>query len=342
MPCFHRAVLCSYLWIHLVVAGCGSPGAEPAPDAPRSTVPVSAAGELAVTSAVSLQVPPEAAPIVGMLAAATDGPDDPARFLVDCMVATLPDGPVKSVATRAAPLVAAYLNATLDDIAPHFVAGVDAIGAGLSRIATQLGTIETWRIAADGSAVRTITAARFELGAPPAGVGATPVTVSLAESGLPNIAVEVRVSLDSAGRVAIGEHGVAMPYGALLRLGLDRAVVPSVVPMARDLATALDALVDCDRLGAAIADQIGIGSSSLYRAACRAGMTAIASEIDDHIAAIDERAFRIDLSGAAQGVDVDGDGSLDELRSGAWAGSLSVDSARQPITASRFTGTRIR
>jgi hypothetical protein len=85
-----------------------------------------------------------------------------------------------------------------------------------------------------------------------------------------------------------------------------------------------------------------VGSTSLYRAACRAGMTAIASEIDDRIAAIDDAAFRLDVSGAAQGVDVDGDGSLDELRAGRWTGTLSVGDARQPLGGAQFTGIKAR
>jgi hypothetical protein len=85
-----------------------------------------------------------------------------------------------------------------------------------------------------------------------------------------------------------------------------------------------------------------VGSASLYRAACRAGMTAIASEIDDRLAAIDATPFRLAVTGAGQGVDLDGDGSLDELRTGSWSGSLTVGSSRQPISAARFTGTRLR
>jgi hypothetical protein len=115
-----------------------------------------------------------------------------------------------------------------------------------------------------------------------------------------------------------------------------------VASTARDLASALGVLVDCDRLAALLADRIGVGSPSLYRTACRAAMTAIASEIDDRIAAIDATSFRIEVSGAAQGVDVDGDGSLDELRAGTWTGSFSVGSAHQPLDLARFAGMRVR
>jgi hypothetical protein len=48
----------------------------------------------------------------------------------------------------AAPYVAAYLNARLVEIAPRFVAGLDGIAAGVARIATHLGTLETLQIVA--------------------------------------------------------------------------------------------------------------------------------------------------------------------------------------------------
>jgi hypothetical protein len=71
-------------------------------------------------------------------------------------------------------------------------------------------------------------------------------------------------------------------------------------------------------------------------------MTAIASEIDDRLAAIDDAAFQIDVAGTAEGLDLDGDGSLDELRAGSWTGSLGIAGTREPITAARFTGAKVR
>src|SRR5262249_19761371 len=160
---------------------------------------------------------------------------------VDRMVATLPDGPVKTLAAEAAPYVAAYLNARLVQIAPRFVAGIDAIALGMSRIAGHLGTVELLQIDERGAAIRTITGVRFA-------IGAAPVVVSFADAGLADLATRVQVAIDAAGRLAIADHTLRFPYGALLRLGLDRVVVPSIEPAARDLASAFAALVDCARI----------------------------------------------------------------------------------------------
>ena len=309
--------------------GCGGPGAAPDAALP-STIPISPEGRFVVASELGIPIPPAAGPVLATLAAATDGPDDPTRYLVDRMIASLPDGATRTIATQVAPYVAAYLNARLADIAPGFVAGLDAIAGGLSRIASHLGTVETLQLDATGVGVRTITGVRFEL-------GAAAITVRFADCGLADIAVGVHVALDTWGQLTIADHSHALPYGALLRLGLDRAIAPSVAPAATDLASALAALVDCDRLGALVADRVGVGVPALYRAACRAGMIAIAGDLDDQLAAIDGSPVGLEVTGVATGVDLDGDGTMDAVRTGTWSGALYATGAREPILAASFT-----
>lgn len=331
----HRAPCCSIVSVAsfglALVASCGP--SSSAPDAPTSTVPTSPAGRFAIISTFDIAIPPAAGPVIDGLTAATDGPDDPTRYLLDRMIATLSDGAVKTIATAAAPYVAAYLNSRLADVAPGFVTGIDTIAGGLSRIAGRFSTIETLVIDSDGAAIRTITGARFD-GA------AAPVTVSFADAGLADITVGTHVALDPTGRVVIGDHAYGVPYGAMLRLGLDRAVIPGVEPAALDLATALGLLVDCERLGALVADRIGLGAPALYSTACRAAMTAAASELYARIAAIDSTPLALEVTGAAEGVDLDGDGTMDALRTGTWTGSLQTGSTREPIAAASFTGTK--
>ena len=330
---------CSLLALAWFTA-CGD-GPPPAPDAPPSMIPTSPAGIFTLTSTLDIEVPPAAAPVLARLIAATDGPDDPSRYLLDRMIATLPDGPIRTLAGNAAPYLAAYLNERLGEIAPGFVTGIDKLADGLSRIASHIGTVETLQIDATGAATRTITAVRFEL-------GAAPITLRLADNGLGDIVTSLDVTLDTAGAagpagtIALGTHAHALPYGAVLRLGLDRAVVGSVVPAAHDLAGALTALVDCDRLGTMVADRIGLGSEAPYRAACRAGMIAIASEVYDRIATIDDTPLGLELAGTALGIDLDANGTMDELRQGRWTGTVTSGSSRAAIQAASFTGKSSR
>lgn len=318
--------------LSLAIAGlvaCGGAPPSLAPDAPPSTIPTNPVGVFAVTSTMDFHVPGAAAPALQALLAATDGPDDPARFVVDRLVALLPDGSVKTIADAAAPLVAAYINARLSELAPHLMTGLDGLAIGLARIATHLGTVETLRIDSGGTGIRTITGVRFE-------VGNAVTVVPLASAGLTDLAAGVRVTLDATGRVAISEHEHALPYGALLRVGLDRAVAPSVAPAAGNLAGALGALLDCERLGGVIANRVGLGSATLYGAACRAAMTALAAEVDAQLAAIDRTPLGIEVAGTAMGYDGNGDGVMDELVAGRWTGSVYTDSDREPIDAASF------
>lgn len=315
--------------------GCGGSKPPPLPDAAVSTVPASPAGVFALSSTFELHVPSAAAPALETLLAATDSPDDPSRYLIDRMIATLPEGSVKKIATAAAPYVAAYLNARLVDLAPRFVPGIDGLATGLARIATHLGTVETLRVNADGTGSRVITAIRFD-------VNGTTKVVPLAAGGIADLAAGLRVTMDVTGRVGISEHEHALPYGAILRLGLDRAVAPSVEPTAGDLGGALGALLDCERLGSVIADRVGLGSPALYAGACRGTMTAIASEVDARLAAIDDTPLGIEVAGTAAGFDEDGDGVMDEMRAGIWTGAVYAGPDREPIDAASFTGAASR
>jgi hypothetical protein len=324
--------------VSLAFAGtvaCGGP--SPVPDA-APPVPSSPAGVFALTSTFDLRLPPPAEPAMATLIAATDGPDDPSRYVIDRMIATLPDGSPKTIAMVAAPYVAAYVNARLVEIAPRFVSGLGGIATGLARIATHFGTLESLQIDAGGTGVRTISGVRFEV------AGAVKV-VHLADAGLADISAAVRAVLDATGQLAISEHSHGLPYGAILRLGLDRAVVPSVVPTAHDLAEALAVLMDCDRLGAVVAERIGLGSAGLYGTACHAAMTAIASDLDEQLAAIDRISLGLEVAGTGHAIDHDGDGLIDEIAAGRWTGAVysgPAASDRELIDAASFSGSAVR
>lgn len=334
-----------------LASACASPSdAEPPLDA--SPAPLDPAGTFAVTSALSLAAPPPAAAAaVDELLAAIDGPDDPSRYLIDLMIARLPEGQVRTYAEAVAPYAAAYLRVRIDEVAPRFVDGARALGAGLSRIAHRFGTRETLAIDRSGAAIttaadvgrrwfplrRTIAGLRFEL-AP----GAAAVDVGFAPEGLPDLVVasraELEAPLDDAGgsdRFVIEHHTVALPYAAVLRLGFDRAVIPSVVPGTHDLADALVVLVDCAHLGALISDWIGLGSPALYAQACEIGLTSLAARIYARLDAIEMADVPLALTGAALAVDSDGNATMDALAGGAWTGTLG-----EVAVSGTFTGIR--
>jgi hypothetical protein len=245
-------------------------------------------------------------------------------------------------------------------VAPNFADGARGLAIGLSRIAQRFGTTETFDIVADGafdgaheavdddaagasdgdaasapsdgrvgSVRRTIIGLRFDLHA-----GRDVADVRFAPLGLPDLSGKTRVALDG-DHLTLDRHTLGLPYTKLLRLGFDFAVVPDVVPGAHDLAQALVELVDCNALGAAVSEWMGIGSPSFYATACRLGLSALASRIYDQIAAIDAAALPLDVGGEAWAVDANGDGPMDEIEMGTWTGSF----AGIAVTSS-FAGSR--
>lgn len=287
----------------LSLIACASNDDEITPDgAPAPTV-VDPSGRFVVHSAWTVAPPPGVTAVLAQLTAATDGPDDPSRFLIDHLVAGMDDGWTKTLASTLTPYVAAYVNFRIGEIAPGFAPGIRALAAGLDRSSKQFGTEETLAIGADGRAQRVIAAARFD-----------ETLIDLAR-----ITVDTRAVLDG-DRLTIAGHTLRLPHGDLVRAGFARAVIPSVVPGTCDLAEALIALVDCDHLGALIAERLGVGSAGFYAEACRVGVMAAAAEIDERLVALDGVQLELDVSGVARGLDHDGNGAMDTIEAGTWTG----------------------
>ena len=57
-------------------------------------------GSCVVASELAIPIPAAACPVIARLVAASHGPDDPARYLIDRMIGTLPDGAARTIATR--------------------------------------------------------------------------------------------------------------------------------------------------------------------------------------------------------------------------------------------------
>ncbi len=313
----------------LLCVGCSSDPEPTAPDAaapPVTTVPRDPAGRFVLSTTLDLEPPRAAASVIDALDRAASGPS---QFLLERMIATLPDGATKTVARVALPFVSAYLDVRLDEFAPRFVPGIHRLSTGFARIASHAELLEVWSIDARGDALRTIAGVQFDVGPAP--------VLAFADHGLADVAAATRVVLEGTGQLAFAHHAISLRYGALVRAGLDLAVVPTADPTSHDVAQALAALVDCTRLAALVADRIGIGSPLLYRGACIAAMTAVAAELDEHVVAIDAAPLVLDLTGAAIGVDLDHDGTMDAIRGGRWNGAATHTGAPQTVAAT-FAG----
>jgi hypothetical protein len=308
----------------LLFAACSGDDSAPTQDARPAPVPIDPAGQFAVRSSIALAMPPAAvSDVLGDLANATDGPDDPSRYLIELVIDRLPEGHVKTLATGLAPYVAAYVTDRIASAAPRFVPGVRLLVEGLARTAQRISTIEHVEIAPGGTMTRSIEGLRFDT-----------VDVYLADVGLPDVTVSTTVHVAGEG-VVIAAHTAGIAYGPLVRLGLDRAIVPSIVAGAHDLAGALRGLVDCDRLGALIADAVGIGPEALYANACAVGLTNAAARIYARLPAPEAPPIALSVAGTARAIDLEGDGTMDAIENGKWIGTFDGVA----IGASIFDGT---
>jgi len=308
----HRSLTFLFLSALVSTAACGDGDPASTPDAGIvAPTPVELRGQFDVQSRYTLAAPP--AEVGGMLSAlgdATDGSDDPSRYLVDLVISRLPEGEVKSLAQFLAPSIAAYVQAKLDMIAPRFAPGVRALAAGLAHLTTEFGTREELEIDAQGGVRRTLTALDVE---------GRVVDIARVTGTAHATLEDTTAGASPEHRVVVSEHALRLDYSQLLRLGFDRAVIPSVVPDAIDLGGALATLVDCEQLGAVLEAHLGLGSSALFAHACTLGLSVAAAEVDARM----PRGITLTLSlhGAARGVDTDRDGQLDTLQTGAWDGA---------------------
>jgi hypothetical protein len=309
------------------IASCATAEA-PRPDA--APPPIDPAGTYVLRSELHLAtpLPGPTTTILADVRAATDDPDDPSRFLVDRMIAELPDGTVKSVAQGLAPYLAAYLQARLSQVAPQLVPGIHAVSDQLATFSQQLDTIEAIRIDGDRNAVVVLTGLR---------VGK--IDVPLSTGGIPEPAVGARVMF-ADGDLAIEDHRLALPYSRLVRLALDRGIIPTVDPAAYDLPTLLHDLVDCEGLGQTVAQAAGGGFGAVYTEACDLSLRAIASEWYANLGALDGMTIDLAMHGDARGVDLDRDGHMDAIANGIWSGTIGPIGGEVTLGGSTFEGQR--
>ena len=290
--------------------------------------------KLASTYDISTNMPGTAGAVVNAFIDATDSPDDPTHYILDKLIGALPSGTFKSVLQGAEPFVAGYLNDRLLDVAPDFVTNILDFGDKFGQMAKKFGTIDTLVIAANGSAVHTVTGVHFI-------VDQEELDFLFKDYNLKDVAVaNVMTTLDSTGKLTIAEHKVPLSYGALLRLGVDNVIIPMVDPSATTLGDVLHDWVDCAAVGQYVYDAIGIGSPSTFESACTSGLSAAGTEIYHLIDGIDASALEFDETGVAKAIDNNGDHNADVLQTGKWTGNLVYSATPAPLATATFTGTK--
>jgi hypothetical protein len=341
-----RISLSSILLLALGVSGAGCATSTPGDDdgnggtgsgSGSQDIPLTAEGKYAVTSQfdIATNMPGTAGEVINQIIDATDSADDPTHWILDQLVAQLPTGSFKNTVQGAIPFVAGYLNDRLLDVAPDFVLTIRDLGNKFGQVARKFGTLETLEVGANGQAIKTVNGVHFV-------VDQIELDYLFKDYNVQDLSVPgVAVALDKTGRLTIGDHKVPLSYGKVLRIALDEMVIPLVDPSAVTLEDILKNVVNCHSVGQYVYEAVGIGSPSTFETACLGGLKAGANAIYSQMGKVDSVALEFGLTGSAKGVDKNHDGKLDQIQTGAWAGTLAYGGASAPLAAATFTGQRL-
>jgi len=300
-----------------------------------------ATGTYAMHSTFDLatNMPGTAGTVVNTIIAATDDPDDPTRWIVDEIIAQLPDGAIKTALNAGKEFAIGFLNDKLKDVTPDFVDSMIQAGNDFGDIAKHFGLNETFDLTRSGNgytAVHSVVGVHYKL-------DNIEGDFTFANYQVANVVVNnVSVTMDQTGQMTIAAHDVPLAYGKVLRLGLDAAIIPLLDPTAHSLNDLLAHKIDCTQVGTAIADALGLGfAAGAFKSACIAGLAAGANFVYAKIAAIDGNALQFSLSGTARAIDGNNDGKIDTIQTGSWSGTLTYGTTPTPLVPATFTGQRM-
>jgi hypothetical protein len=305
----------------------------------RGPLDVTGSYGLHSTFDLAANMPGTAGTVVNTIIAATEGSDNPTRWIVNQLIAQLPDGTVRTAINFVKEPVIAYLDSKVDQFAPDFVTKMLLVGQDFGTIAKRFGLNETLALTGSGTsytAVHTVTGVRWKIGDQEGDYG-------FVNYRLPNVvASDVAVTMDATGQLTVSAHDLPLAYGQLLRLGLDAAIIPAIDSKAHNLNELLAHEIDCTAVGNFVADKIGLGfAASTIKSACTAGITAGANYVYSKITAIDGSALSFGLTGTARAQDTNNDRKIDAIQSGSWSGTLRYGATPAPLAPAEFYGERM-
>jgi hypothetical protein len=294
---------------------------------------------------IATNVPGTAGEIVNDIIDATDSPDDPTNWVLTQLVNQLPNGTIKTLLNGAIPFVSGYLNDRVLAWAPDFVTTMVQVGNDFGDITKHFGLNETLDITGGGvdgnySATRTALGAHFV-------INTQTFDLAFSDYQIQNVVVPgIGITMDSTGKLAVAMHKLPLPYGGIIHMGLDAAVIPMVDANAHNLNELLADQVDCQAVGTYINDAMvadfGFGpGASAMATACTAGLNAAANAIYAKINSISATALEFDVDGTAKAADTNHDYKIDALQTGKWEGTLSYAGTPAPLAPATFTGARM-
>lgn len=347
MRSFPSLVVAASLFAAFAACAADAPGAPFDPDNPETpgtdtgntaAYKLSGTYELSSTFDIATNMPGTVGDVLNEIIDATDEQSDPAKWIVDKIIAQISDTTIRDALRNSAPFVVGKLNEKLTELAPEFVTKIKSAGEMLGDATKNFGTVSELAVTGSGTqlaATHTVKGVQFKN-------DESQFQYMFADYGASNIvANNVSVTLDRSGKVTIKDHLIPISFGKVAKIALTEVVIPKIDENARDLNELLQNLVNCDRVGVRIAESVDFGDASLYTSACKGGLTLGAGFIMSKIEAIDAKALEFKLNGTARAADKNRDNVVDELQRGSWAGTLSYASTPAPLNNAVFTGSKM-
>lgn len=275
----------------------------------------------------------------------TDGPNDPATYIIDQALAQIGSSTLTSAVGTFRPGIDQGLNGFITSEAPELVATLRNVGTYVNMLVRHLKVRSELTLAA-----------KFGPNGAPAGfeakhvlksvhleIGNTRADYALSQLDLGEPTAEHVEGSGTSQDFTLAEHRFSMSYGRIVLFGLKQVIIPELVPGATDVAGVLTHFIHCDGVARWVLDHIGLGSESMWSSACTTAITAVGGVIEGEILVIDQTAAELHLAGTAKVKDLDGDHKVDRLTDGAWKGRFVVagqTSTLDGAPANHFDGTR--
>ena len=250
-----------------------------------------------------------------------DGEHDPATWLIDKAMEDL-DLPGMT-------LLLALLRPTLDDalnevilaLTPDILERLGSLTVDVSQTVKSFSMQSSLYISETDdtlSAYHSVQSIR-------ARVEGQDTTLTLADLGFDEIqAGSIAVTLGEGNAIALAEHQLSVPLGAMLKALLERALIPALDPQAHDLKALLEKLLPCQDLAAGIEQIFPELTADQFVQICRIGIVVASKYLESTLTSIDEPGPTLRLQGAAQAIDADGDAQADRLTEGRWRTLLTL------------------
>ncbi len=270
----------------------------------------------------------------------TDGPNDPATYLLDILEDEL-SSPFDDIVRGARPGLDAFVNDEIKTRSPNLINDLIAISNNLGEVSRNFGTDSVVAVLGSSvegnmSATHTMTGFNFRIDGLDYGF-------TNADLGVDDVTIENIVVSMANGKVSIGAHNMPIQYGGFLAMALEEVIVPLIDPAADGLGSLLNNLIPCDSVGAALSDFLPLGSAGFYEGVCIQAVAVGADLAIDALIDIDDsKQVVLQISGEARVNDTTGDRNVDKLTQGKWDGAIEYvgESGALEPNVNTFSGTR--